>query len=890
MPADTIHSARRPSGRAPSLRKPWFTAAEPFFRRAQAPKAGRFARVFALLVGLSAAAAGLVSSGAEIPGGDLPVTASVTVGFDPQKPFRRESAWVPARVRLDNRGEAVSGEVVIQIKDGRVVYKAPADLPARGSADCNLFVHLPDQLDELEFYFDTGRERYEFEIITVAAPSIETARFLVVMADERGRHENLAHREEEDVEYFREVAYTGPALLPRHWTGYQNIDTLVWDGASPAQLTPAQESALETWIQMGGSLVLGSGENWQALEQSSLRLYSPVTMTGSVALAPGAAAEATVDGGTVTLGPGMVLATGALVDDPKIKVWLRAEGHPLMAERPWGAGRVVWLGTRLDEPLFDPLRQGIFYRFIASSSAAIPSRAVDQLDTFVTAFLRWMVQAELPGTLFIATYLGVYILILAPVNYVVFSRIGRLEWAWFTIPLWAALFAYGAYYIGALRQQGAVLANSVSIVESRPNARSARATTYCSIYSPVRRRYTVTFDDPPAFPRLPVIMNYRRQSLRASEDNLAITFANNGVQLRDYLIYHWSQRTFKADHAVPTGNGVAMDLKWDGGRVTGTIVNNTGLVLRDAGLYLKGRFVSLGTMEDGGAADIDREWLSAEPASHNNVFNRMRGRERGFDEYGRDASRMIREDLKDFYANLLYTETVSRGMMLFAAQADVSALGFHLDGDWVTPKGSTLFLTLYPVQHAFEGVREISPAQWTLAGGANMGGYGFGMQPFPPAGMDQSGINIQNGGEFLGELMIDAPLLSGKINSLQIGVNYDRFEVASFRAARGEGETVYTRNEGKPADSAFEAQLQNLDTREYMPLSAIADAEGFIANPSDYLDKAHGRLRFRIAAPPDAQVTVPAEAIRVFLLMNYGSADQGTFLGYPLELARALRE
>ena len=485
-----------------------------------------------------------------------PITAVVTIGVDSEKPYRRADSWVPLIVELTNHKEAVKGELVVTMKNGNVIYSTPIDLPTKAKKTYDLTVFFPPTLDELEFHVKIGRKLIPVETVTVATTYADTDRFIAVISSERGSHEHLAHNpEEENVDLFRRVIYTTPYLLPKYSIAYQNLDVLIWDGGDTNIISPEQEQALESWIQMGGTLVLAAGERWQELNDSLFRLYIPQTLDGSRVLNAGTQLRNPDESELPVLNSSFVIATGELLDDPKIKVLLKADDDPFLVERKWGAGRIVYVASSISNNLFsNPIRNRIFNEYLTKSFLPLSAKVVGRLDESTTGFLRWMIQAELPGTWFIAIYLGCYILLVVPINYIVFRMLGRLEWAWFTVPIWAIIFAYGAYYIGALRQQGQVSVNEICIVEARSSANAAQSTTFCSVYSPVRKRYTFNFNNPAAFPQIPMVYTGRRNSV--SDKQLFVQYTNTGPQVDNFLIHHWSQEILRTQHESDLGQGV----------------------------------------------------------------------------------------------------------------------------------------------------------------------------------------------------------------------------------------------------------------------------------------------------------------------------------------------
>lgn len=850
-----------------------------------------------LLAALAAASlAGAAESGRTLPfSGQDPITAKVSIGLDSDWPYRRDYSWVPLIVELTNHQEDFTGDLLVRLKQGTVTYSTPIDLPANSKKSYSLMAYVPELLDELEFYVATPRREIPVQVVTVSTAYQTTNRFLAVLSPERGSHDHFAHRtEEENVELFRRVLYTTPAHFPQNLFGYQNVDVVIWDGGPAGALSPEQTAALEDWIQAGGSLVLAAGQYWQELNASPFRLYIPMILTGSLALDAGTALEAPSENTRPVLAAGTVIATGEPAPDPQIRVRLRAGEHPFLVERPWGAGRVVFCAARIDTPLFqDPAHEFIFKEYLCESPLAFNSKVPGLLDQDILGFLRWMIQAELPGTWFIALYLGFYILLVVPVNYLVFRMIGRLEWAWFTVPVWAVLFAYGAYYIGALRQQGSVAVNEISVVEARPSSRVGTATTYGSIYSPVRKWYTIRFGDPPAYPQIPDV-DRARGGAAAADESLNIRYTDRGTLVEDYLIYHWSQRLLKAQHRVPLGEGVEACLRWESdNRLTGTITNRTGMTLINPTLHTLNAEYQFESLAGGAALTLDETQTAQPPDGRGLRMMRMpRAPFSNYQQYERDPARFIQENLQYQYARFFFEENPSAGQVLLTARLETPPLRFTMNDVPVSPRGETLLCLVLSLRKPLQGRLILDPNAWRYVSSTvpNFGG-GYGFAPprgpiprampyggglFPGNGLMQ--LQTADNQEAVWDLTTDIPLIGGKIESLKIEARYEEmgYPIASSRASSA---APFELVKGKPAAPEYELHLQNLYEVTYDPLSKITDGDGGLINPGRYVDKISSVMAMKLKAPPNRTIQINPANLLVEMSINYGTESGGVFLG-----------
>lgn len=826
-----------------------------------------------------------------------PITANVYVGVDPERPYRRNESWVPLTVELTNHKQAYKGLLVVRMKDGAVEYSVPINLPEKAKKSYDLTVFFPQMVDELEFYIRSGRKETQIELVSVPTTYSETDRFVAVISAERDSHVQFAHRPEDtETELYRRILYTTPDFLPRHVIGYQNLDVLIWDGGPTTAMIPEQNAALESWIQMGGTLVLAAGEFWPQLNGSPFRLYSPITLTGSRTLETDTQLIDPSESEQPVLRAGIVIATGKLLDDPHLRIWLKAGDDPFLIERPWGAGRIFFVAASIAKPLFaDPVHQTIFKDYLASSYLPLSARVVGNIDNSIYSFLLSMIQAELPGTWFIAIYLGIYILLVVPVNYVVFRLLGRLEWAWFTVPIWAILFAYGAYYIGALRQQGQVSVNQLCVIEARASANTAQSTTFSSIYSPVRNQYTLAFKHPVAFP-LPISSPSGRPGEKASENPLFVQYSNEGSQVYDFNIYHWSQETLKTQHEVSLGKGVAVDLQWMGGRITGSITNLTGITLYNPILYLKNHMLTLQDLKEDESVNLDRDIDVFQNFITTDWNRNYRPNQRGLDDF-------IQNELQNIYASEFFTQYPSLGVALLTARLDRPQLSFTINDNPIdlqqgSLRGESLLCVLFPFKETIQGRLLVQNNSWS-----------FSNPSFTPGGSSQPmpvNLPVQGRGMYGGmgsygglpgnlgnrvtqfhasrdslvqwDFNCDLLLAGGKIESFNLEVDYVRlgFMPPASPGVEPNPDELVT---GKPAGVEYELQLLDIHERAYRPLSSILDESGNIKNPGRYLDKSQGILSARIKSPQYRDMNLAMEAFAIRLMINFGTEAGGKFLG-----------
>ncbi len=100
----------------------------------------------------------------------------------------------------------------------------------------------------------------------------------------------------------------------------------------------------------------------------------------------------------------------------------------------------------------------------------------------------------IPPRRFVIGSLGIYLLILVPLNYLLFRMLGRLEWAWLAVPviglIGAAWIARGASLdVGFARSR-----TEIALVELQGEYPRGHVTRFISLYNSLSRHYDLAFD------------------------------------------------------------------------------------------------------------------------------------------------------------------------------------------------------------------------------------------------------------------------------------------------------------------------------------------------------------------------------------------------------------
>ncbi len=315
----------------------------------------RLVKVGGLAIVLLAAAASLLpaAAGAREPELDVALAA----GWDGVQ----DAGWVPYVVTLGNRGDAGFAGTVRLVPEWRSagvslpwqppVYEARVTIPAHAAGQRVVF-YVRGERYYAEVVDPAGRTRRRARLTPHAADPAAPAAVTVGLA---GSDASVAQvRSLSDLARVGVFRFATAADLPASPVVLGNLAVVLLTGFDSAALTPAQLTALQRYVTLGGTLAVTGGGAWRRTLAPLPAALTPLRpeADGEASLQPLAALGGRSTAARAAVATGRLLAGRVLLD--------AGDGTPLVVDAPLGAGHVV-------ELTFDP------------GEAAGPDRALAQL-------------------------------------------------------------------------------------------------------------------------------------------------------------------------------------------------------------------------------------------------------------------------------------------------------------------------------------------------------------------------------------------------------------------------------------------------------------------------------------------------------------------------------
>jgi hypothetical protein len=223
-----------------------------------------------------------------------------------------------------------------------------------------------------------------------------------------------------------------------------------------------------------------------------------------------------------------------------------------------------------------------------------------------------------PDASFVVKMLAGYIVLLVPLNWLVFRLLGRVELAWAAAPFIAVGSAIFVVYMAQLDIGFARSKTELAVLELQGNYDRAHLTRYLALYSSLGTSYDLRFDDPTAV-ALPfasgqkmligqgrTTVDFRRARKAASEqDDTDISM----VSLEGLEISSNTTGMVHSEEMLQLDGGIECK-KLAGDRYK--ITNNTGLEFKGAGVVHSNGAAWIGTFAPGASQTVKLESWTAD--------------------------------------------------------------------------------------------------------------------------------------------------------------------------------------------------------------------------------------------------------------------------------------
>jgi len=412
--------------------------------------------------------------------------------------------------------------------------------------------------------------------------------------------------------------------MPTTTTVLSSFDIIVFDGFATSTLSPAQLSALQAWVNQGGTLIEVGGAAWQRTlkplppELLSIEVNGTTIIPAGTYLLPadGAAGQQLpadtlkepIIASTATLrtrGPGSPFGSETI---------LSSGTTPLLVQDRRGQGMICYLAFDPALPPFvswsaiDTLWKRLLFRTIGDRALIgnTPAFNSGPGQLLARGGLLQILQPPAPlSPWIIGLLLLSYIATIGPVRILVVRRLKRPAWGWRIIMSSIVVFSLLSYGLSSYQRGASLLDNSISLTQLNSDGSPAHITTFHGAFVPSEGDFQFHLGGNSLalpLPNQPVPVGLL---FSADDPHATIVPALNGENVSLPNVGIWPFHALVSEQDRQLQGGIIAHLALQGNRLVGSITNTLNTSLSDVYVLLPHSFVSIGHLSGGGTLQVD---------------------------------------------------------------------------------------------------------------------------------------------------------------------------------------------------------------------------------------------------------------------------------------------
>ncbi len=567
----------------------------------------KIVRILIVAVMLFSTVLGVGAEKAAEPTGGLEV--NTVVGFND---VYKIGYPTPINVNIKNNFKDINGEVEIRVPSspGKYMsYVKPVSL--QKGAEKTITINVPIGNDNRTKYavniYDGGDRIFDDTITTVASNNITT--FIGIMSDDF-----------DSLSYINSVpASAGVSLItktirldeknfPEDIFTLNAFNIIVINDFDTSRFSKSQYEILKQWVRNGGTLIIGTGSKYN----KTLSVFKDDFIEGSQGsvqeISTSKIYELATNGDNRNETKVEALAlrikdSTVVMEDRNISlVQAHSIGKGVVGVMAFDMGKAPFANwnnnTAFMEKVLELVNPGLAGTNTKSNNANSFRNNTYALQEAVNQFS----EMAAPKTASFYLILLIYVLVVAPVSYIILKKLDKREWMWLTVPALAIIFGAVVYVTGSGTRLSQITTNVVSYISLDKNG-NASTDTYAGILNTNKSKVKVSGQNGERL--LPVNNNsYTDQTFEKEVPEATIFAGENGrIEYKNSSLLETKILQIQ-ENTLDIGK-IETNLKLKNSKITGTVKNSTGLDLTDCLLVMPDGYYKIDSLKSGADVNLD---------------------------------------------------------------------------------------------------------------------------------------------------------------------------------------------------------------------------------------------------------------------------------------------
>lgn len=401
------------------------------------------------------------------------------------------------------------------------------------------------------------------------------------------------------------------------------VDIIVIDNYNTGRFSSQNIQVLKRWIAEGGTLVVGTGSNYQKefekLHSTLLKGYIGKTERISTDFGWNGNDESKYNFGetvpdsididvvNLRLNEDLVL----IEDERKLMVSKNyGDGSIIVAEFSFNLPKNVWksYGQAMMSVIEENLSEGTKKKLLLQNENVLSQ---DSEYSFLDEALKINENDVLPNMSLYGCILLIYIVIAGPGLYLFFRRRGKREYLWVAIPVLSVAFSAVIYIVGTSTRIQRPYINYLSqiILSDNQKIKTKNMSTLFSVTSVSNDAYSMNLNGKcNIIPRS--IDTYSGTEnigdIDIADYSYGVEYGENNTKLLLNKMSSFQNADFVMKQKIKSQGNVDINVSENDMILTGTVSNKFGFDLNNCMLYYQGNLLYIGDIEAGETIDVEK--------------------------------------------------------------------------------------------------------------------------------------------------------------------------------------------------------------------------------------------------------------------------------------------
>ncbi|MDE7424594.1 MAG: YrzE family protein [Lachnospiraceae bacterium] len=372
--------------------------------------------------------------------------------------------------------------------------------------------------------------------------------------------------------------------------GMNVIDVLLINNFNTGDLEKEQYEAVKEWVEHGGTLIVGTGEQ----VNRTLAMFQDDYLSGRIGNAKQGIADISFQGEKIT---------DDIVDDIVLHKVEKGLGVICVANKNLGIDKSAW-GKKGYEYINAIKRQ---------YSTVLQERLENGTDYYGYSYYGFGADSilrganEIPSIKNFAIVLCIYIILITVGAFLVLKKKDKLEWTWGVIPVIGVIFAGVIIVIGSKTRISGTYMNYTQIMEFQEEGNSnIKNITYMDVASSNNADYEIVVPEKTQVYAKSAFNYYDDDYDNEGYDDYNIGFITKDnkkiIALKNNQAFETSKLVSESEETLD-GN-YQSDMHYLNATLSGTFINETGFTIKNAVLWTEQKLYKLGTIKPGEKVEI----------------------------------------------------------------------------------------------------------------------------------------------------------------------------------------------------------------------------------------------------------------------------------------------